>query len=140
MKNLSKYSKMTFFYFMLIVLFVQSWNVLTVNAAGNGVNNLYIHYNRPDNNYTNWDVWLWPASQTGPNGSQTFIPDANGVVTKVDVSQATATEYGFIVRQNDWSQKDPGPDMGVVLQNQDNAGNMHIYIKSGDQKIYLDAA
>ncbi|MGL4663016.1 MAG: type I pullulanase, partial [Culicoidibacterales bacterium] len=40
----------------------------------------------------------------------------------------------------DWSQKDPGPDMGVVLQNQDNAGNMHIYIKSGDQKIYLDAA
>lgn len=140
MKLMNKNIKAVLCIFIVLLVTLQSWSPIPIKAAGNGVNNLYIHYNRPDNNYTNWDVWLWPASQTGPNGSQAFTPDTNGVVADIDVSQATATEYGFIVRQNDWSQKDPGPDMGVVLQNQDNAGNMNIYIKSGDSKLYLDAA
>lgn len=140
MKNLKKRFKKVICCLVVLISTLQVWSVATVDAAANGVQNLFIHYNRPDNNYGNWDVWLWPASQTGPNGAQAFVADADGVVASVDVSQATATEYGFIVRQMDWSQKDPGPDMSVILQNQDGNGNMHIYVKSGDTQLYLDAA
>lgn len=140
MKRLKTFLKTILCYSIIFITAAQTWTTTPIHAMTNGVNNLFIHYNRPDNNYTNWDVWLWPMSQTGPSGAQTFTSDTNGMVTQVDVSQGTASEYGFIIRQTDWSQKDPGPDMSVVLQNQDNAGNMHIYIKSGDTKIYLDAA
>lgn len=140
MKIMKKNIKAFLCYFTILITLVQIWAVVPVRALASGVNALYIHYNRPDANYTNWDLWLWPTSQTGPNGAQPLLPDANGVVAKVDVSAATAPEYGFIVRKTDWSQKDPGPDMSVVLQNQNNTGEMHIYVKSGDDKLYLDPA
>lgn len=140
MKKSQKLLKIILCYGIVCITALHVWTTTPIQAVTNGVNNLFIHYNRPDNNYANWDVWLWPMSQTGPSGAQSLSADAHGVVANVDVSHGTATEYGFIVRQTDWSQKDPGPDMSVVLQNQDNAGNMHIFIKSGDNQIYLDSA
>lgn len=106
--------------------------------ASNKVSTLKIHYNRPDNNYTNWDVFIWTESGTGPGGPHQFRNDEHGVVSEIDVSQGSAIEYGLIVRKSDWSEKDPGPDMLFDLEDHDGFGNMNIYVKSGDSNIYLN--
>ena len=99
-----------------------------------------IHYNRPDGEYGDWNVWSWV--QTGGEGATTGLSnptefngeDAFGKKLTFTVTDASITKLGFIIRTNTWA-KDPNesPDRFIDLAA---SGNTHIWLKSGDATVY----
>ena len=65
-----------------------------------------IRYNRPDNNYDGWNLWVWEAGKDGKRVN--FIgEDEDGVFAVIETSK-DAGELGYILRKsegsNDWVQ------------------------------------
>lgn len=104
-----------------------------------------IHYQRSDNQYDKWALWLWDfPSGTGNeyafNGKDTYGACATYTFTELGGEMAS---LGFIVKsKGSWASKDPDGDRSVTfadLQADENQG-YHIYLKSGDETVYLDAS
>lgn len=105
---------------------------------------IYLHYVRNDNDYTDWNLWLWGYGYDGRrfdfNGTDDY-----GVYARYPLSLWTgSTTVGFIVRrstsENDWAAKDPNPDRFVNLTEwqANDYGSYHVYLKSGQITIYTD--
>ena len=104
------------------------------------------HYQRKDNDYTGWDMWLWERGGEGAgyefNGKDDF-----GVTLRVALStwkDVKSKDLGFIIRKggSSWSSKDcGGSDLYVNFAKfeKDADDIYHIYMVSGDSKIYSDA-
>ena len=89
--------------FILATIFIIStiFTGLPITAHAEDGVTLKLHYNRPDGNYTGWDVWLWPE---GGEGAGYPFADENGeMVATMEVSAGT-TNIGFIVRTEDWTK------------------------------------
>lgn len=106
---------------------------------------LTIHYQRPGDDYTGWNLWLWKnvagtagdvtVSQSGVefNGTDSF-----GKVLKMDIpDMANFDNVGFIVRLNSWASKDISDDR--FISNFDANGNAEIWLVQGDTQIYTAA-
>ncbi len=94
-----------------------------------------IHYQRVESDYTGWNMWLWgDASNTGA-AYQFTGDDAYGKVGTFAVPTTAAdTKVGFIVRLNNWEQKDVGPDRFITTFKQD--GSAEIWLVQNDPTIY----
>jgi len=103
------------------------------------------HYQREDNNYDDWDMWLWQTGGEGAgyefNGRDTF-----GATLRVALdtwSDVKTKGLGFIIRKggSSWAAKDcGGSDLFVdfsVLE-KDAQNTYHIYMLSGSSKMYID--
>ncbi len=106
-----------------------------VGAEGSTVT-LRFHYLREDGNYENMSIWAWASAPVGKDGaSYDFVDsgDKDGAVATVEVTDGS-TAFGFIVRKNDWSLKDPDGDrildIGAVI-----SGTIDIYCKSGEEEF-----
>jgi len=66
-----------------------------------------IHYHRFNNDYTGWNLWVWPTEPVGYNGQayQFQYKDNYGPYAIIKFDQKF-TQVGFIVRLNDWQAKD----------------------------------
>lgn len=85
--------------------------------------NVTVHYQRYDNDYTGWNLWLWPKGKDGAGYSFTDR-DAFGVFGTFTVpNTAAADAIGVIVRLskggNDWAAKDVGVDRFITSFNPD---------------------
>lgn len=106
---------------------------------------LTIHYQRPGDDYTGWNLWLWKniAGTAGDvtvstSGLEFNGTDSFGKVLKVDISDmANFDNVGFIVRLNNWSSKDISDDRFIT--NFDANGNAEIWLIQGDTQIYTSA-
>jgi pullulanase len=104
---------------------------------------LTIHYQRPAEDYTGWNLWLWKnvSGATGDvdvsaNGVQFNGADAFGKVLTIDIPDMGAFEnVGFIVRLNSWQSKDVGEDRFITKY--DANGAAEIWLVQGDSQIYL---
>lgn len=92
--------------------------------------NIEIHYLRPDGNYTGWSVWIW---EPGRDGQAVEFEEVgpNGAVARITLA-TQASEIGFIVRLNDWEQKDTDADRFITVVE----GKALAYVKSGDSTVY----
>lgn len=83
-----------------------------------------LHYTRPDANYTGWNLWAW----TGSDGkAYTFdYEDSFGKVAVVQLKDE-ASEVGFIVRLNEWEDKDISDDRSITVTN----GFAEVWVTSG---------
>ena len=106
---------------------------------------LTIHYQRPGDDYTGWNLWLW-KNVAGTAGDVTVSTsgvefngtDSFGKVLKVDIADmANFDNVGFIVRLNNWSSKDISDDR--FINNFDANGNAEIWLIQGDTQIYTSA-
>ncbi len=106
---------------------------------------LTIHYQRPGDDYTGWNLWLW-KNVAGTAGDVTVSTsgvefngtDSFGKVLKVDITDmANFDNVGFIVRLNNWSSKDISDDR--FINNFDVNGNAEIWLIQGDTQIYTSA-
>lgn len=98
---------------MLLLVFLVAVNALgmlggtlQVKAAGT---TLIVHYGgREDNNYDNWNLWIWEEGADG----QTVDFRAEDDFGKIGVYQTTNTpaKIGFIVKKGDWEAKDVEAD------------------------------
>lgn len=73
-----------------------------------------LEYNRPDGNYTDWDVWVW---NTGVKEDQIeFTADRDGKkVAYIEVGPST-NRIGFIIRKENWAEKDVEEDRFITLK------------------------
>lgn len=94
---------------------------------------LNLHYYRFDEDYTNWDLWAW----ANEGNSYEFTDDNFGKVTTAEFSNVDEeTNIGFIVRKNDWSQKDWDGDRFVNKAYMNADGVVDVYVVSGQEKVY----
>ena len=101
-----------------------------------------IHYQRNDNNYSSWALWLWEKGYDGNeyqfNGNDSF--GAYGRYSLNAWSSSIETNgLGFIVKtKGSWNQKDVEGDRFINFATLDvnNDASYHIYLFSGDANVY----
>ncbi len=92
-----------------------------------------LHYNRPDHNYTGWNVWTWGD---GSSAVVQFTSDdeAGGKVAEIKLEGRTASVMNYIIRKstesNEWEEKDPGMDCYIDLSDI-LSGTVDYYVASG---------
>ena len=106
---------------------------------------IQFHYQRNDDTYDDWDMWIWERDQNGAafafNGKDDF-----GVVASYPLStwvDPIKNDLGFIVRKggDSWADKDLGGNdlyINFSLYQADDNDIYHFYLKSGDSNIYTD--
>ena len=97
---------------------------------------LNIHYRRFDNNYTGWNAWVWPKGGEGAAYPITSSDDFGSVIT-LSFDASLASEAGFIIRLNDWAQKDVDQDRFINITKARN-GVLDVYLVQGDATIYYN--
>lgn len=92
-------------------------------------------YERTDANYENWDVWVWNTGVQDDNIDFTEFND--GLATAyIEVSPST-TEIGFIVRKNDWSDREPnGQEVDRSIQVNQQDPLTKVYITEGEEDFH----
>ena len=90
-----------------------------------------IQYERPDQNYTGWNLWVW---NTGVRDGQIdFERIENGrAVANVEVAPGV-TRFGFLVRLNDWEAKDVEQDRYIEFDAGDEF--VKVIVKSGQAEF-----
>ena len=86
---------------------------------------LKLHYHRNDNNYDDWDVWLWEYGKDG--AGYAFADEGGEKVATMNVTPGV-TSVGFIVRTSSWGKdvnEDQFIDIAEVV-----SGTVHIYVES----------
>jgi pullulanase len=115
---------LTLFVLPLFHLFV------TLDVFASDVVSVEIHYSRPDGNYTGWNLWIWEPGKDGKSYEFDEV-GTYGAVARFELS-TKAKEVGFIVRLNDWEQKDTDADRFIQVVD----GKAVAYLKSGDSTVY----
>ncbi|MDR1596246.1 MAG: type I pullulanase [Treponema sp.] len=97
-----------------------------------------VHYYRYMEDYTGWNVWLWPADGSGEALNFFFDihnPDRDGFVTaRLSLPEALANvkEFGMIIRKsedgNDWAEKDGNIDRVTEAR--------EVWIRQNDPALY----
>ena len=103
---------------MFIALLTALTGLVAVDAQPSNAavdKKVIIHYNRPGNDYRDWNVWLWAdgvngaAYQFSKTGS-TCATDDYGVCGEWTVPGSAGSQaVGFIIRTDNWD-KDPDGD------------------------------
>lgn len=103
-----------------------------------------IHYQRYDDEYTPWNVWLWCD---GANGAAYAFTSVNGDTATDDFGAygsweinctSPADKVGFIIRTDAWA-KDPDTDRFIESAQfvpVDGVGTAEIWVKSGSKFIW----
>lgn len=106
-------------------------NARVANAAGT---TLIIHYGgREDGNYDGWNVWVWEDGKDG----QSISFKAEDDYGKIAVYQSTSqpSKMGFIIRLNEWEDKDISDDRTIEMKN----GVTEIWVTSGEKEFTYEA-
>ncbi len=109
---------------LMLISCIPAGSITVAKAAEDTV--LKLHYNRPDNNYDGWDVWMWA---TGMDGAGYAFAEENGEMVATLVVAPGVTSVGFIIRTQDWA-KDVDADQFIDISEMV-SGTVHIYVESG---------
>jgi pullulanase len=103
--------------------------------------NLTVHYQRPGNDYQDWNLWLWKNLTSGADvdvdskGVAFTADDAFGKIATVKIDGMDKFEnVGIIVRKGAWDSKDMGEDRFIT--NIPDTGNVEIWLRQGDPTIH----
>lgn len=108
-----------------------------VNGGYHGpVTTIIVHYYRYDENYADWDLWIWPQSKEG-KGFAFTSQDSYGVIAQVQLEGEYST-VGLKVRRggNAWEEKDITWDRFI----EDIEERVEIWLLEGDPTIYFSLA
>lgn len=114
---------------LTLVMVITLLPVSEVQASGTTI---IVHYQREDGDYGPWNLWIWPSDGEGDVYEFDYEDDFGKVA--VINHTADATEFGFIVRTNDWD-KDIGTDRFIDTS----AGFAEIWVTSGVEAFVTEA-
>lgn len=104
---------------------------MEVQAAGK---TLIVHYGgRADDNYEGWNLWLWEEGKDGQQVDFTDTDDYGQVA--VYQTNRTPASIGFIVRLNQWEDKDIADDRFVTMD----GDTVEIWLTSGEAEYATQA-
>lgn len=110
--------------------------VPTVSAAENLT--VTFHYQRNDDNYTDWNLWVWADGKDGAQQDFTSSDDF-GKIAQFDMDVTGVDKVGFIVRKGEWAAKDTDSDRYFLTSKAEN-GNIDIYVLQGQVEFgYTEA-
>ncbi|MDY0075447.1 MAG: type I pullulanase [Acholeplasmataceae bacterium] len=134
--------KKSLIFVLMVPLFALLFQ-LTIKAAS--ITDVYIHYYRYQGDYTGWNLWVWQSKPVSQDGvSYTFSEDDTatifnygGVVTKITLEEGLSDteELGFIIRLNEWAEKDIDNDRFITIPEDHTSSELHIYLVEGDTRI-----
>jgi pullulanase len=128
MKNLSR---VLFALIAIVCALAMAGCASLPEEGGDGEAAWVIHYFRPDGNYGDWDLWIWPAQPNDNGAGYAFgSPDADGFVTATIYLPEDVSEIGLIVRQggDSWTDKDVADDRFATAQ--------EVWLVSGDPEVH----
>ena len=97
---------------------------------------LNLHYYRYAEDYTGWSFWLWPQNGDGFNCNFSS-GDSYGVISSYRVSKSVG-KVGFIIKLNNWENREPGGDRYIDLSKAQN-GVLDVYLLENDSNVYYSA-
>ena len=113
-------------------------------AANPATVSLTVHYQRPESDYTKWNLWLWKNLTTGSdvdvntNGVEFTSEDSYGKIATVEITGMDKfDDIGIIVRKGSWDAKDVEADRFIKQIPDD--GKVEIWLRQGDSQIYYQA-
>ncbi len=95
-----------------------------------------IHYHRFDDNYDDWNLWVWTD---GVEGKQYDFKAEDGFGKKAEIvleDIGSAEKLGFIVRKGEWASKDVEVDRFVALDKVNADGILEFYLVEGVETVY----
>jgi pullulanase len=101
--------------------------------------NLKVHYSRFDQNYTGWDLWMWPKD--GDGAAYKFNEeDGYGKLANYTFHNMKGkSSVGVIVRQNEWNgAREAGGDRYINLAYADKNGTIDTYLIQDEPKLFYD--
>ena len=106
-----------------------------------------IHYQRKDNSYSGWALWLWdPEGQDDSEEDYFNYQDDYGVIASYPLSKfgdLSGGRLGMIIKsKGSWATKDgSGADRFIVFSSlkKDENNVYHIYLAGGDDNMYKTA-
>ena len=103
-------------------------------VALNDSTKVTVHYQRFAEDYTGWNVWLWPKG--GDGAGYTFTgKDAFGVYGTFTVpNTGKADAIGIIIRLNAWEAKDYGEDRFITTFNAD--GSAEVWVVQDTRELF----
>ena len=96
-----------------------------------------IHYKRADDDYTDWNAWIWTLNLGGKGYG---LADENGeMVASLTVDGRYTTSVSFILRKGLWQEQEFGErqiDISTIT-----SGTVHFYATSGkhEGRVVLDS-
>lgn len=96
------------------------------------------NYYRYDSEYDNWDIWVWTDDSEGEAVKLDQSTDFGKRGTVVLENLSGASKVGFIVRKEDWSEKDIAEDRFITKFSED--GKAEIWLAQGQKRIFDDPA
>ncbi len=100
-----------------------------------------LHYNRPDGNYQNWNVWAWTEGTEGQDGARyDFKEESSEMVATISLNGRKNSRFGYIIRKsegdNDWVEKDPNKELNRYIDlSQILSGTIDCYVESGKDDV-----
>ncbi|MBN2268522.1 MAG: type I pullulanase [Acholeplasmataceae bacterium] len=134
-----------------VLLFLVTLGFGLTTYASTPPTNLVIHYYRYDDNYANFNFWLWPNAPKDGGGVQFDFPienkDEHGVFYEVNLTESFAsypetTRVGIIIKQGGWDgYREVGGDRFIDLTDIEVIdGKAHAYFVEGDLRIGTSTA
>ncbi|WDQ32504.1 type I pullulanase [Paenibacillus marchantiae] len=91
-----------------------------------------LRYEREDQHYEGWDVWVWGTGME--DGAVSFERVGNAAEARFRVA-AGLHHLGLIIRLNEWEAKDTCGDRYVDIGPED--GDVHIIVQSGSDQMQV---
>jgi pullulanase len=104
---------------------------------------LKVHYYRYDQDYSGWDLWLWPKGSDGTayplDGIAGFPghPESSMRYADVDITDFPVPELGLILRHNGWNGRDWDSDRYVNLVAFPSNREPEIFLVQNSEQIHL---
>ncbi len=106
---------------------------------------LRVNYFRYDQNYTGWDLWLWPKGGEGAAYPLDLVvplpehPEKSMRCAIVDLKDSTGPELGLILRHDGWNGRDWISDRYVNLVSFPPDREPTIFLVQNSEQIHLSA-
>lgn len=130
-KMIRRTSMLLLILFLLSLIF--SLGDVMDTRADNDVK-LTVHYQRKNQDYEGWNLWIWPKGGEGAAYEFTSS-DAYGAVAEIPVVSGDAEELGIIVRKGEWEAKDVDMDRFIPLSKAQD-GVLELYLLEKDATLY----
>lgn len=119
--------------FLMLVMTVLTCFVPCIETQAAGTT-LIVHYGgRSDNNYEGWNLWIWEEGRDGQEVDFTES-DSFGQIAVYQTNRKPAS-IGFIVRLNQWEDKDVAEDRFIAIDKD----VVEIWITSGEAEFATEA-
>ena len=94
---------------------------------------LTVHYQKKNQDYEGWNLWLWPK---GGQGEQVDFTGEDDFGKTLEVTKSRDSgSFGFIVRKGNWNEKDVDMDRFIPLSKAQD-GVLELYLLEKDATLY----